>query len=222
MKRQVLVIGLGRFGSSVAATLFDRGHDVLAVDHNERRVQEMVSRSTHAVQAEATSEAALRELGVKNFDVAVVAAGHDVQSSVLATVLLQRIGVPYVVSRAQDEVHGLILEKIGAHAVVYPEKESGERLAHNLAYREVMDYLELSAGFGVSKITPPPAMLGKTLEEAGLVARGTMGLTILAIKRGAQVMLTPDRFERIQPGDILVAAGTDEQLEKVDAALGKP
>ncbi len=220
MKRQVLVVGLGRFGSSVATTLFQRGHEVLAIDQREQRVQDVMSQVTYAVQADATNEASLRELGAANFDVAVVAAGTDIQSSLLSTVLLQRMGLPEVVARAQNELHGLTLEKIGAHHVVYPEQEAGERLAHNISFPDVVDYMELSAGFGLSKFTAPASVVGKTLEEAGLGPRSKSGLTALIIKRGDDVTLTPDRFERIQEGDILVVTGNDEQLERFEAAGG--
>ena len=216
MKRQVLVVGLGRFGSSVAATLFDRGHDVLAIDQEERRVQDMVPNVTYSVMADATSEAALRELGVTNFDLAVVATGTQIQSSVLATVLLKRIGLPYVVARAENELHGLTLEKIGADLVIYPEREAGERLAHNLAYTGVVDYMQLGEGFGVSKISPPKDYQGKTIDEVGLGPRSKSGLTVLILKRGNDVILTPDRFERIREGDILVIAGKDDSLERLE------
>lgn len=217
MNRQVLVVGLGRFGSSVATTLFHRGHEVLAIDQHEQRVQDVMSEVTYAVQADATNEAALRELGAANFDLAVVATGTDIQSSLLSTVLLQRIGLAEVVARAQNEIHGLTLEKIGAHQIIYPEREAGERLAHNISFPDVVDYMELGPGYGLSKFTAPASAVGKTLEEADLGAGSSSGLTVLVIQRGSDVTLTPDRFERIQEGDILVVTGTDEQLERFEA-----
>lgn len=217
MKRQVLVVGLGRFGSSVAAKLYERGHDVMAIDENERRVQDINSVVTYAVQADATNEASLRELGVTNFDLAVIATGTEIQSSVLATVLLKRMGLPYVVARAENELHGLTLEKIGADMVIYPEREAGERLAHNLAYSGVIDYLQVTSGFGVSKITPPKEFYGQTLEEADLGPRSKSGLSVLIVKRNNDVIITPDRFERIQEGDVLIVAGTDKGLENLES-----
>ncbi|MCI0769760.1 MAG: TrkA family potassium uptake protein [Chloroflexi bacterium] len=217
MKRQVLVVGLGRFGASVATTLFNQGHEVMAIDHHEQRVQDVMSQVTYAVQADATNEAALRELGAANFDLAVVATGIDIQSSLLSTVLLQRMGLQEVVARAQNEIHGLTLEKIGAHRIIYPEKEAGERLAHNISFPDVVDYMELGPGYGLSKFTVPPSAIGKTLEEADLGAGSSSGLTVLVILRGNDVTLTPDRFERIQEGDILVVTGSDEQLERFEA-----
>ena len=216
MERQVVVAGLGRFGASVATTLHQRGHQVLAIDKDEGIVQDIASQVTHAVQADITNEAALRELGIANFDVAVVGVGSDIQVSLLTTVLLQRMGVPFVIARAENELHGLTLSKIGAHKVVYPNREGGERLAHSLALPDVVDYLEVSANFGISKITPPAGTVGKTLEEADLGIRSKFGLTVVLIRRGDDVILTPDRFERIQEGDILIVAGRDQQLEKLE------
>ncbi len=217
MKRQIIVVGLGRFGTSVASTLFKRGHEVLAIDRHERRVQDVVSQVTYAVQADATDEAALKKLGVTNFDLAVVAVGGtDVQSSVLATVLLQRMGIPQVAARAQNPLHGLTLEKIGAHPVVYPEREAGERLAHSLSLPQVTDYMELSPSFGISKITAPAWTVGETLEEADLGPRSKSGLTVLIVMRAHDVIINPDRFERIEAGDILVLTGKDEHLERFE------
>lgn len=216
MKKQVLVAGLGRFGSSVATTLYHRGHEVLAIDENEKVVQKISSEVTYAAQADVTNEAALRELGVKNFDIAVVGVGSDLQASLLATVLLQQMGLPFIIARAENDLHGLTLAKIGAHRVVYPNREAGERLAHSLASPDVVDYLELSPGFGISKITPPPASVGKTLEEADLGPGSKFGLSVLLIKRGNDVILTPDRFERVQASDLLLVVGRDEQLEKLE------
>lgn len=222
MKKQVLVVGLGRFGTSVATTLFRRGHEVMAIDQNERRVQDVVSQVTYAVQADATNEAALKELGVANFDLAVVATGNDVQAGILATVLLQRMGIPQVAARAHNALHGLTLEKIGAHPVVYPEREAGERLAHNLTFPEMLDYMELGPGFGISKIIAPQWAVGKTLEEVDLGPRSKSGLAVLIVKRGNDVIINPDRLERLQAGDVVVLTGKDEHLARFERAASEP
>lgn len=216
MHKQVVVAGLGRFGSAVATTLYQMGHEVLAIDEDDKKVQDISLHVTHAAQADITSEAALRELGVPNFDVAVVGVSSDLQVSLLVTVLLQRMGVPFVISRAETELHGLTLSKIGASKVVYPSREAGERLAHSLALPDVVDYLEVAANFGVSKITPPPGTVGKTLEESDLGARSKLGLTVLMINRGDNVILNPDKYEKIEQHDILIVAGKDQQLEKLE------
>ncbi len=219
MKPQVFVGGLGRFGTAVATELSEQGHDVLAVDKDESKVQEVSGQVTHAAQADITNEAVLRELGVPNFDIAVVGVGSDLQVSLLSTVLLQRMGVPYVTAVAVNELHGLTLERLGAKLVVYPSREAGERLAHRLGYPDVVDYLEVTPDFGVSKITPPPMSVGKTLEEAALAGRGGSGMAVLLILRGSNVILTPDRFERVASGDVLIVAGKDQQLERLEVAV---
>ena len=218
MKHQVLVIGLGRFGSSVARTLASLGHDVLAVDRDQRAVDEIANYVTQAVQADATDEDSLLEAGVRSFEVAVVGMAGDLQSSVLTTVLLKRIGIPMVIARAQSELHALTLEKIGADRVVYPERDNGSRVAHSLANPDVLDYMELAPNFGISRVRPSLKFIGKSLEEAELDPGGKFGISVLALRRGDQVILDPDKNEIIQPGDIWVLAGVDEGLERLRTA----
>lgn len=217
MRKQVVVIGLGRFGSTVARNLRLLDHQVLALDRDNRAVQEVAPYVTEAVQADATEEATLRDLGVANFDVAVVAIGSDISTSLMTTVLLKQMGVPFVVARAQSELHGNLLEKVGANKVVSPERETGTRLAHSLTYPAMVDYLDVARDFGISKITPPDAFVGKTLEELGLAARRQQdGVSVLLIRRGNnQVVVTPDRFEKVLRGDVLVLAGRDEALDRL-------
>ena len=216
-KKQVAVIGLGRFGASVARTLYQIGHDVLAVDKDEKMVQALVGQVTYPVRADTTDEAALREMGIRNFDVAIVAIGGDLQSSLLSTVLLKRLGVPYVIARAENELHGATLQKLGADNVIYPEGDMGVQVAHSLGHKNVLDYTVVGPNYGVVKIKLPDQYIGMTLEEAGLSLRSKNNLAALLIKRGNDVILMPDRLERIQEGDILVVAGRDEQLEKLQA-----
>jgi len=216
-KKQVAVIGLGRFGTSVARTLYQIGHDVLAIDKDEKMVQAQVGQVTYAVRADATDEAALREMGLSNFDVAIVAVGGDLQSSLLATVLLKRLGVPYLIARAQNELHGATLLKLGADNVIYPEGDMGVQVAHSLGYKNVLDYTVVGSNYGVVKIKLPDRYIGMTLEEAGLSLRSKSSIAALLVKRGNDVILMPDRLERIQEGDIFVLAGKDEQLEKLQA-----
>lgn len=215
MRKQVVVIGLGRFGFSVAKALFEMGNDVLAVDMNEKAVQDVSPYVTHAVEADATSEEVLRGLGITNFDIAIVAMGSAVESSVMVTVLLKRLGVSYIIGRARNELHGAILEKIGADKVVYLEREMGTRVAHSLSSAGLQDYLEISPRLGISKIASPQHFWGRTLEELDLVSRGRYGVSVLAIKRQTGLTLTPTRFEKIQAGDILIVVGNDDQVERL-------
>ena len=158
--KQFAVIGLGRFGVSVARTLFKGGYEVLAIDSNEERVQKISSEVTHVVQADTTDENALKALGIRNFDVVVVAIGEDVQANVLTTLLLKELGVNYIVAKAKNELHGKMLEKIGADRVVYPERDMGQRVAHNLVSTNVLDYIELSPDLSLVEVTTPKVLGG--------------------------------------------------------------
>ena len=219
MKKQVVVIGLGRFGASVAKELYQMGHDVLGIDVDEKSVQDMLGQVTYAVKSDATNEAVLKELGVSNFDVAVVAVGSDVQASILVTVLLKDLGIPFIVTRAINELHGNAMERIGADKVIYPEQEMGRRLAHTGFDQGVLDYMEVAPNYGITKLRPPEPLVKRTLEEAGLGSpRDKYHIAILAIRRGREYLLVPSRDEEIRPGDILIVAGSNEEMGKIHAS----
>jgi trk system potassium uptake protein TrkA len=218
MKKQVLVVGLGRFGISVARSLSDAGYDVLAIDSTERQVQAASAQIAHVVQADATSETVLNELGIKEFDVAIVAIGSDIQSSVMATVLLKKLGIPYVVARANNMLHGDILRKIGADKVVFPEYDMGNRVAHELLLGNVADYLSVTRRYGLISIEATPELAGRTLTDLDLGPRGKESVGALIIRRGNEVILNPSLSELVKAGDMLILAGTDDGLESF---LGK-
>ncbi len=212
-KKQVVVIGLGRFGSSLARTLTDLGHEVLALDRDIKKVEEIADFATQAAQLDATDEDALREMGVRNFDIGVVSIGSDLKSSILTTLLLKRLGVRMVISKAQDDLHGDILAKVGADRVVYPERETGVRVAHGLVTPNLVDYLEVMPGYGIAKLVAPDAFIGRELGQIDL--KGRYGLTTLVLRRGDELILNPTRSEVVNRGDILIVAGRDEQLEAI-------
>jgi trk system potassium uptake protein TrkA len=217
MRKQMVVIGLGRFGTSLATTLYGMGYEVLAIDNDERRVQNISSQVTRAIQADATNEIALDELGVGNFDAAAVAIGYDLLNSILVTALLKKLGVRYIVARAKDDLHGRILKQVGANFVVYPESELGSRVAHGIDIPEVLDYIPLTPKYGVTKISAPPHLVGITLRDAGFGQAGKSELVVLLIHRGKEILLAPGRSETIKEGDILIIAGTDQSLEDIIA-----
>ncbi|MBN1856667.1 MAG: TrkA family potassium uptake protein [Dehalococcoidia bacterium] len=212
MRKQVAVIGLGRFGSRIATTLHDAGHDVLAIDLDEKRVQEMAAHVTHAVQADATRESVLTELGLPNFEAAVVAMGSAFESSVLCTILLRKIGVTYVIARADHDLHGSILERIGANRVVYPEQEMGARVAHEVVLRAVRDYMPLGVGQGISSLMSPKYLVGHTLGELGFGPSGKADVSVLLIQRGGEFSVNPSMEERVMVGDLLILLGRDDSL----------
>lgn len=217
MKKQVCVIGMGRFGATVAQELYQSGHDVLAIDLEEEKIQEMLGHVTYAVRADASNESVLRELDVADFDVGVVALGHEnVQASILITVLLKTIGVPFIVSRAVNELHGSTLERVGADKVVYPEMESAQRVSHVGFEPGLIDYMQVVPNFGISKVRPPEEMLRRTLEEVGLSGSSDKyGISVLAMRRGRSYILHPAKDEEIKPGDVLIVAGTNEQVGRL-------
>lgn len=211
--KQFVVVGLGRFGSSLAETLAEKDFDVLAIDIDEEIVQNMSSIVTHAVEADATDEEALKTLGVRNFDVAVVSIGDDIHSNILATLILKELGVPYVVVKAQNKLHGKILKKVGADRVVYPERDMGTRIAHNLISSNVLDYIEFAKDYSIVEIIATPNMVGNSL--ADLELRTRFGVNVMAIKRGKELNVTPGANDRILEGDVLVVMGKNKDLDAV-------
>lgn len=212
MGKQIVVVGLGRFGISLASMLSRLGHDVLALDRDEEIVQSAASEVTHAVEVEATSEASLKKLGIGNFDIAVVAIGSDIKSSVLATILLKRLGIPYVIARANDELHGDILEKIGADKVVCPEHEMGERVGHEATLGDISGYMPVIPGYGIAKIEAKPSFAGQSLSDLGVGPKGRLGVAVLLIQRGKEVIVTPGQGQTIDAGDALIISGNDDKL----------
>jgi trk system potassium uptake protein TrkA len=217
VKKQVCVIGLGRFGSTVAQELYQSGHDVLAIDINEARIQEQLGQATYSVRADATNESVLRELDVQDYDVAIVGLGSDnIQTSLLVTVRLKSMNIPFIIARAANELHGSTLELIGADRVVYPEADSARRTAHVGFDTGVIDYMPIVTNYGISKMRPPEEMIGHTLEDAGLSGTNDRhGISVLAIRRGRTSFLHPSKDEQIKPGDVLIVAATNEHLGRL-------
>lgn len=219
-RRQIAVLGLGRFGQAVALELTRLGHDVLAVDRDERVVQQIADDVTHAVQADITDPDALEALGLADFDTAIVAASETLEASIMATVLLRRIGVRRIIAKAAHDLHGSILEQVGASRVVYPERETGFRVAHSFHAPGVQDYLDAAPGYGIARVAAAPSWVGRTLGEVDL--SGSCRLTVLAITRAGSVILTPTPDERLRAGDSLIAAGLDEDLERLPDVSPSP
>ncbi|MBZ4663391.1 MAG: TrkA family potassium uptake protein [Caloramator sp.] len=212
--KQFVVIGLGRFGSSIAKTLYSLGHEVLAIDIDEEVVQDISDQVTHVVQADATDEATLKSLGIRNFDIAVITIGSDVQSSVLVTLLVKELGVKYVIAKAQNELHAKVLYKIGADRVVFPERDMGIRVAHNLCSSNILDYIELSSDYSIMEVTALEEWEDKTLKELNLRTR--YGINIMAIKRGNDINISPVAEDKIKKGDILVVIGGTDDIKNIE------
>lgn len=210
----VLVVGLGRFGGALSLALARLGHEVLAIDSSMDRVQEFSGVLTHVVQTDATSEAALLQIGAPNLDVAVVAIGSDIEASVLATSALIDIGVKEVWAKAITAPHGRILERIGATHVVFPEAEVGERVAHLLTGK-MIDFIQFDDDFAIVKTKAPIESHGRTLGESAM--RSKYGVTIVGVKSPGQDFTYARPETEVQPGDLLIVAGTTSAVEKFAA-----
>jgi trk system potassium uptake protein len=215
MKKQIAVIGLGRFGTSLAVTLAAAGHDVLAIDKDETRIKNIASQLNHAIQADSVNETVLKELGIADFDIAIVAIGSAIESSVLTTLLLKKLGVAYVIARANDELHGSILEKIGADSVVYAERQMGRRVAHGVTLTEVLDYMTLTPSYGVVKYKIPPQLDGESLSLLEFGQTGKREVAVLLLQRANEVIISPGKDQIVKTDDILIMSGSDDKLEKM-------
>ncbi len=215
MKRQVAVMGLGRFGISVATMLHNMGNDVLAIDSDEKNVLNVSSQLTRAVQADATNEAVLKDLGIRDYDVAIVSMGSSIEASVLSTILLKKLGVRYVIARANNELHGTILEKIGADIVVHPEREMGIRTAHNMTIRDAVDYIPVGRNYGVAKLPALPCFVGKKLADLGFGPKGRWEVAVLMLQHGNEVTVAPDLGATVREGDVLIVSGDDDRIERL-------
>lgn len=207
----IVVIGLGRFGSALALELVREGTDVMAIDDRAEIVQRMAGRLTHVVTADSTDLDALNELGVSEFKRAVVAIGSDMEASILTTSLLVDLGIPDVWAKAVSDQHGKILSRVGAHHVVYPEHEMGERVAHMVQGR-MLDYIEMDSDFAMVKSHAPRSLVGVPLGESGL--RRKYGITVVAIKHAAGDFTYATPLTVLSEGDVIFVFGRTDQIEK--------
>jgi trk system potassium uptake protein TrkA len=206
----VVVIGLGRFGRSVAESLAQTGHEVLGIDESLQIVQEMSGILTHVVQANTTSVEVLRQLNVGDFQHGVVAIGSDLESSVLSVLALSELGVPDIWAKAVTERHGKILQRTGAHHVVYPEKTMGERVAH-LVTSKIIDFIEFDDDFAIAKTRAPADALNKTLAQSAL--RRVYNVTIVGVKRPGADFIYGQPDTMVLPADFLIVAGATRDVE---------
>ena len=221
MRNQVRVIGLGRFGSSITSTLYNLGHDVLAVDLDVTRVQNIVGQSTHSISGDATNEQLLREIGIQEYTVAIVAIGANIVASIMTTVLLKTMGVPYIVARATNPLHANTLNRLGGDTVVQTESEMGSRIAHSLFSPDVQEYIELSSEFGISKILAPNQFQDRYLKDLGFSeSKNGSGISVLSIRRGSKITLMPDIDTQLKEGDTLILAGKDEDINQLNLGNG--
>ena len=213
-EKSYAVIGLGQFGMSVAETLAESDCDVLAIDAREENIQEIADKVTYAVRADVREPEVLRTLGVQNVDVAVIAVAENMEASIMATMQAKELGVPYVLAKAMNALHGKILEKIGADRVIYPEQSMGLRVARNLMSGCFLDVFELSTEFSMAEFPVPTEWIGKSLQELQL--RESHDINIIAIKVGDDVEINLDPVKPLEADWHLMAIGKNKVLERLN------
>jgi trk system potassium uptake protein TrkA len=209
-RKRITVIGLGRFGSSVARVSHELGYEVTAIDIAERRVADAANYATLAAQADGSDEEALLSLGIDRSDVAVVGQGQNIEQSISCALILKRIGVPWVIAKAETDIHGEILTKIGADRIVFPESEAGVQVAHSLEIRHLVAYMNLSQTCGVARLELPLSAVGQTVSE---IEAGRPDMSIILIQRSDLLLPRPANDELLNKGDIVLVAGLDEAID---------
>ncbi len=221
MKKQYAVIGLGRFGYSIAKTLAQYNCEVIAIDKDEDRVKKMSEFVTYAVELEAMDEKSLRSVGIQNVDTAVVSIGENIEASILVVMILKEMGIKHIIAKAVTRLHGKVLENLGVNKVVYPERDMAVRVAHMLIHPNIVEQLELSAEYSIIELPAPDIFVGKSLKDSKL--RSQYGVNLIAIKRKemdkgiAQEKwnVNPHPTDVIHKGDLLVLVGRNEDLDKL-------
>jgi trk system potassium uptake protein TrkA len=222
MKKQFAVIGLGRFGFSVAKTLSELDSEVIAIDKEEEKVKAVADFVTYAVQLDAMDEKSLRSVGVQNVDTAIVSIGENIEASILVVMLLKEIGIINIIAKAVTQLHGKVLENLGVYRIIYPERDMAIRLAHSLIRPRVLEQLELSKEYSIVELPTPNNFIGKSLSETQL--RSKYGVNLIAIKRKVTTEkgiireiwnVNPLPTDTMQEGDILVLIGSNADIDKL-------
>ncbi|WP_042472545.1 potassium channel family protein [Bacillus ndiopicus] len=209
---QYAVIGLGRFGTSIARRLHEAGQEVLGIDINEESVEDAEPYVTHGAIADSTEEKALTSLGIKNFDCVIVSIGNDLQASILTVMLLKNLGIKKIIAKAVSKRHGQVLEAIGTHWIIYPERDMGERVANQLLSPNVLDYIKLSKDYNIEEILIPSKMIGKNLKDLDI--RAKYNVSIIAIIRDGEIVVPPSPNELLKNEDLLITIGKSNDLAK--------
>ena len=212
-EKNVLVLGLGRFGSALAKKLFEKDVEVMAVDRDYTKVQKMSDSVTYAAQADMTDEDAMKDLGIKNFDIAVIATGSNIEASIEATLICKDAGITTVIAKATTVTHERILEKIGADKIIFPELDSGERLARVISGSNLLEFIEFSNEFSLAEVRVHKAWVGKDLME--LDFRNKYNLNVVAFERGGKTILNPGPHTKIEKNDLVVLIGRKEDVDKI-------
>lgn len=212
-KKEFVVFGLGRFGGSVAKALAEGGSEVLVVDKDEETIQELADIVTYAVQADVCDTETISSLGIGNYDAAIIAIGQNLEASVMITILCKEMGVPFVLAKARNETHAKVLKKVGADRIVFPEKETGIRIANKLVLGNLFNATELSETTSIMEVDVPAAWDGHSLRELNL--RQNYKVNVIGLKHNGRVEINMDPDERLAENDTLVVIGNNEVLNKL-------
>ena len=212
-QKQYIVVGLGRFGRAIAETLCQDGAEVLGVDCRMDLVEAMRDELTQTIQMDAMDRDALETLGIQDFDIAFVTMGSDIRASGTIVLLLKELGAKRVIAKAHDDFHGRMLEKLGADQVLFPERDMGRRVAHNLVSGNVIEFMELSTQYSMAEIRPKPEWVGKTLEK--LAMRSSMDINVVAIRNGDEVNAMPQPETVIREDDLMLVVISEEKLRQM-------
>lgn len=213
MKKQYAVLGLGSFGESIALSLQKLGCEVVAVDNHMDRIEDIANEVSYAMKADLADPDVIRSIGARNLDGVIVAVSDNMEASVMATLVSKEIGVPYVMAKAKNELHARILKKIGADAVILPEKEMGAQIAKKLMSSNFADWISLSSEYSIMESKVPDAWIGKSLSQ--LDVRRTYGVNVVGIKVGEIVEVTPDPERPLQEEMVIILVGANAALEKI-------
>lgn len=212
-KKEFAVLGLGDFGMSVAKTLAQNGYQVLAVDDNEDHVQEISDYVTQVVKGDVEDVDMLKSLGLGEMDAVVIGIGNNLEASIMATIVAKEEGVPFILAKVNNEIHETVLKKLGVNHVLYVEKAMGEKVARNLIYGRLLEFIELSDQFSMAEVRVPEDWIGKTLRQLNL--RGRFGLNVVALKYPSGIEPVPNPDRTLQKTDALIVIGDNRQLEKI-------
>lgn len=212
--KQFLVLGLGSFGNSITKTLYDLGHEVMAVDSDNEKVEKAIEFSTHAVQANIVDENTLKSLGVRNYDAVILAVGEDIKASILVSMILKELGCKFIMAKANDDIHAKVLRQLGVDKVVFPERDTGIRVAKSLVTKSIVDIMELDDDYRIVEIKVPTAWYNKSIVD--LDVRKKFHINVLSINRGGNYIVSPAPNTVFQDHDVMLILGKSDDIDAVD------
>lgn len=212
--KSFIVMGCGRFGESCAKTLVELDNEVLVIDEDYDKIKNISNDVTTAIQCDIMDEMAMKEIGLSNFDVAIISIGSSLTAAIMGTMLAKEAGVKYILAKAPSLREGSILKKVGADKIIYPERDMAKRVAHNLTSKNILDFFQISPKYSMVEQKIHDDWVNLDLEE--LKIRKRYGVTVVAVERGGDIIVSPSSDLQLMEGDILVIIGSNEQINKIE------